>query len=651
MFRFENESFLYYLFVIVFFVIIYSLLYYRDKRRFAKYCDKQLFLQLVPQRSRVMPHIKFSLLMLALACFIIAAANPQSASKVEKGKRKGVDIMICLDVSNSMLAEDIQPNRLESSKMAISHFIDKLQGDRVGLVVFAGTSFVQLPITTDYAAAKMFVKQINTDLISAQGTDISAALLRAKDALVPDVEKDAPKEKSQNNKTATSKVILLASDGEDHVPESVETATQLAEEGIVIHTIGIGSSNGTPIPISKGKTQYKKDQNGNTVTTRLNEQVLQDIAAHGKGVYVHAVNSNMGFENILTEINNMEKTEFKDVNVTRYDSYFQYPLGLGLIFLLFESFLFVVKPKWQSRLADVRLRFGGRTAVLLLLSLMTFSCSHNSKDDDSLPSVIQEGNKAFQTAENLRNKEKATIDTSDTEADTSGFYSYSKALDCYDKAIQNEPINQNYALFNQIDAFYRQHRFDTIDSIANHLKDLATEKPFLANVDFNVGNALMQQHRYSDAAEHFKDALRKNPNDLDAKYNLVYAQKMIRAGKNQPNQGQNKQDQKQGNNNQNNQQNKDQQGQDNQQNKDQQGQNKDKNQGQNGQQNKDKKQGQGGQSQESPAQKEKREAMARQLDALQQNEKRTQDKVNKQKIYINPEDNKNGQNRKQDKDW
>ena len=185
MFRFENQQLLYWLLLVVFFIAAYIFLFVRDKRRMERYCERNLLGKLTAQTSHGMQHLKFAVLMLALVCFVFAAANPQTAGKMEKVKRKGVDIMLCLDVSNSMLATDIQPNRLDACKMAINRFIDKLTGDRVGLVVFAGKSFVQLPITTDYAAAKMFINQINTQMMPTQGTDISAALATAAAAMRP----------------------------------------------------------------------------------------------------------------------------------------------------------------------------------------------------------------------------------------------------------------------------------------------------------------------------------------------------------------------------------------------------------------------------------------------------------------------------------
>ena len=346
MFRFENENYLYGLLMIPFFIAGYILLYYIAKKRWQQFGDEALMNRLMPLRSFSTQTVKFSLLMVALVCFIFALANPQVGSALEKGMRKGVDIMIAMDISNSMLAEDIQPNRLEASKIALSRFIDQLKGDRIGLVVFAGKSFVQLPITSDYAAAKMFVNYVNPKLINEQGTDIAAAMDMAAVSMLPEL-KDGNADLNKISQLH-SKVILVVSDGEDHFPEAVEVAKQVRKLGITIHTIGIGDLRGAPIP-DKRIGSFKKDLEGNTVITRLNEDVLKDIAAVGGGIYVHASNANMGFETILDKINNMNKVDLQEITFSRYESKFQYPLALGLFFLLIETLWFSVKPRWREQ--------------------------------------------------------------------------------------------------------------------------------------------------------------------------------------------------------------------------------------------------------------------------------------------------------------
>lgn len=630
MFRFENQSVLYFLLLIVVFIIGYIFFQIKDRRRLAEYCDDKLLEKLTPQRSNGMKHLKFSLLMTALAFFIIAAANPQTVGKVEKVKRQGVDIMLCLDVSNSMLAADIQPNRLSACKMAINRFIDKLQGDRVGLVVFAGKAFVQLPITTDYAAAKMFVKQIDTKMMPVQGTDIAAALETAANALSPTDNSLTidPKENTQ-----TSKVILLASDGEDHYPESIEIADELGKNGFIIHTIGIGSTKGVPIPNKLNGTQFKKDKDGNTVITRLNEQILKTIANKGKGIYVHANNANMGFESILNEINAMDKSEIEDMNYTYYQSLFLYPLLIGFILLLIDSLLFTSKPKIKEWINRTRKQYKVTT---ILLCLITVACLTSCKDK-TRPSVIQEANSAFAEGDSLRAQNDFVPD-SIVPFDTTGNHLFAKALNLYDSAAVSEMINYNEAKFNQITAHYRLNNFDTISHLADTLSQTSLDKHFIAQVLYNKGNAYMQQQQYGAAIDAYKSSLRNNPNDMDAKYNLVYAQKMAKTHGNGQGGGQSneqKQQDQQNKQNQGNNQNKDQQNKD-QDNKQQQQQQQQGSQG-------DKKE----KGEESSAQREQRAAMMRQLDALQQNERQTQQKM----MIEKSKEDKNQNRNKQEKDW
>lgn len=625
MFRFENQQLLYWLLLVVFFIATYIFLFVRDKRRMERYCERGLLGKLTAQTSHGMQHLKFAVLMLALVCFIFAAANPQTAGKMEKVKRKGVDIMLCLDVSNSMLATDIQPNRLDACKMAINRFIDKLTGDRVGLVVFAGKSFVQLPITTDYAAAKMFINQISTQMMPTQGTDISAALATAAAAMTPELD-----EADDNADSKPSRVILVASDGEDHFPEGAMTAAELAKEGFVIHTIGIGSTKGVPIPIGAGGKQFKKDNAGNTVITRLNETTLKDIASAGGGAYVHATNANMGFETILNEINAMEKSDIEDVNFTMYESYYQYPLLVGILLLFIESLLFTTTPKIKELLAKTRRHY--KTAVLLLaVGCLFASC----KKDHTRPSALNAGNVEFAAGDSLRAHSLFEPD-SIMPFDTTGESHYTKALEIYDSTAANELVNANQTLFDQIDAHYRLNRFDTIPRMADSLRRMCGDQnpEFLANVFYNEGNSYMQQKQYGQAIQAYKEALKRNPKDMDAKYNLVYAKKMAETHGDGGGGGQNQQQQQ-------DQQKQDQQGQGkNDQQKDQQQQQQ---QGQGQQDKQQQQQGQQGQQQQQARQKD---AMMRQLDALQQNERQTQKKVNVQRV---PEDQRSRQN--QEKDW
>jgi Ca-activated chloride channel family protein len=293
---------------------------------------------LFPDVSKTKRIWKFILFLSAFSFVIIGIINPQSGSKLEEVKRKGADLMICLDVSNSMKAMDLQPNRLEKSKQAITKLIDKLEGDRIGVIVFGGEAYVQLPITTDYAASKLFLESINTDMIPTQGTAIGAAINLAVESFGKDEGKN--------------KAILIITDGENHEDDAIKAAEAAAEKGITIHTIGMGSIDGAPIPVYKNgiREGFRKDKDGNTIMTKLNQQTLQEISAAGKGIFVRATNSDSGLNYVLDAIDKMEKKEFESKIYSDYEDQFQIFIAIALLLLLVETFLTERKSKLYKKL-------------------------------------------------------------------------------------------------------------------------------------------------------------------------------------------------------------------------------------------------------------------------------------------------------------
>lgn len=281
----------------------------------------------MPNVSRTQPILKFVLFSFAIISLLIGLANLQFGSKVEEVKREGIDLMIALDVSNSMLAEDLSPNRLERSKRAIYQLIQKLHNDRLGIIVFAGQAYVQLPITTDYSSAKLFLETIGTDIIPTQGTSIGAAINLAMESF--DFE------------NGTSKSIVVITDGENHEDDANEAASEAASKDITVHTIGMGSEKGGPIPIYKKGAQidFRKDNQGNTVVTKLNESMLKEIAAAGNGSYVRASNANAGLSIIMEEIDKMEKKEFGSKSFKDYEDRFQIFLIIALFLIVIEYFI------------------------------------------------------------------------------------------------------------------------------------------------------------------------------------------------------------------------------------------------------------------------------------------------------------------------
>jgi Ca-activated chloride channel family protein len=293
----------------------------------------------MPMASELKLRTKFILFSIAITALIIGIANPQIGSKMEEVKREGVDLMIAIDLSNSMLAEDLQPNRLMRAKQSISKLIDRLDGDRIGLIVFAGDAFVQLPITTDYSAAKLFLSTINTSIVPTQGTAIGKAI--------------GLSIKSFDLKNDQSKAIIVITDGENHEDDAIKKAEEAEELGIFIHTVGMGSAEGGPIPIKNrygSVTSYQKDKEGNTIITVLNEEMLKQIAQAGGGSYIRANSTQSGLNALFKEINKMEKKEIGSKVFTDYKDRFQWFIGMAIILLIIEIMMKGRKNKWSSKI-------------------------------------------------------------------------------------------------------------------------------------------------------------------------------------------------------------------------------------------------------------------------------------------------------------
>jgi Ca-activated chloride channel family protein len=292
----------------------------------------------MPEASFSRPVIKYIIQILVLSALIIGIARPQFGSKLREVKREGVEIIIALDVSNSMMAEDIQPNRLERAKQAIAKLVDQMVNDKIGLIVFAGNAYIQMPITTDYVSAKMFLSTISPEIVPVQGTAIGSAIELGTKSFTPMAE--------------SSKALIVITDGENHEDDAVQAAQLAAEKGIKVHTIGIGLPEGAPIPVTNpsGQKTYLKDRDGNIVVSKLNERMLQQIAAAGNGVYIRSTDTRLGLNTVFDEINKMEKQEM-DVRIySDYDERFQYAFGLALILLLADLFILERKNRWLSKI-------------------------------------------------------------------------------------------------------------------------------------------------------------------------------------------------------------------------------------------------------------------------------------------------------------
>ncbi len=319
MINFAQTQYLFLLLLIPFFFLVQALVLRLRRRRIRKFGDEKLVRELMPSYAKAKVWVRLTLFSVGFFFFVIGLSRPQIGAKLKEHETKGAEIMIALDVSNSMLAEDYSPNRLERAKLAISRLVDKLRDDRIGLIVFAGNSFVQLPITTDYVSAKMFLNSISTESVPVQGTAIGEAINTAMRSFSAQSEK--------------SRAIIVITDGENHEDDPVAAAKQAAEMGVRVFTIGVGSPEGKPIPMDG---ELLKDKDGNIVVTRLDEKVLQEVAQAGNGVYVRAGNSEFGLNPIIDDIRRMEDEKYSSIVFEEYDEQFMYFLAIALFFFVIE---------------------------------------------------------------------------------------------------------------------------------------------------------------------------------------------------------------------------------------------------------------------------------------------------------------------------
>lgn len=333
MFRFGNIEYLWGLLIIPLLTVIFIWSRIARKKALRRFGNEEILKQLMPYSSKGRPVFKFIIAMLAMAFIITGIARPQFGSKLKKVKREGVELIIALDVSNSMMAEDIQPNRLERAKRAISRLIDRLKDDKIGLIVFAGEAYTQLPITSDYNSAKLFLNSVNTQIVPRQGTAIGAAVNLAVRSFTPNGQ--------------ANKAIIVITDGENHEDDAISAATNATEKGIIVHTIGMGLPEGSPIPVLRnGQKDYLKDRDGKVVVTKLDEKMLEQIASAGNGVYVRANNAQVGLNTLFDEINKMQKEEMESRVYSEYNDQFQYFFAVGLFLILFEFIILERRNKY-----------------------------------------------------------------------------------------------------------------------------------------------------------------------------------------------------------------------------------------------------------------------------------------------------------------
>ncbi len=336
--RFENQEYFYLFLLVPVFLLAFILANWHRRKKMARLGETKVLERMIPMHSKRRPWVKLVLFFLAFSSLVMAAVNPQLGFSTEDTKRSGVNIVIALDVSRSMLAEDIRPNRMERSKMAVSRLINQLENDRISLVLFAGSAVTQVPLTMDHEAAKMILRTVDTSSIQVQGTAIGAALERSI--------------ASFSFAEGGGKVIILVSDGENHQDKPMPVVERAREQDIVIHTVGVGTTQGAPIPVYQNNqlSGFLRDGEGNTVISRFDEPVLREIAEKGGGIFQTGTGADMGLNRIMKQVREMEQQEYETPQFSEYESRFHYFIALALIFLTLEFLIFERKSKWLNKI-------------------------------------------------------------------------------------------------------------------------------------------------------------------------------------------------------------------------------------------------------------------------------------------------------------
>ncbi len=493
---FQHSEYLLLLFLIpvISGIFIYAL--YQKRSVVKKIGDIELVKLLTSNHNASAYIVKFLFITVAFGILILALANLRSIIGSEKVSRNGIDVMIALDVSKSMLAQDIKPSRLDRAKQLLSRLVEKLKNDRVGIVVFAGKAYLQMPLTGDHAAAKMYLNAATTESVPTQGTVIGDALKLCN--------------ASFNSKEKKYKALILISDGEDHDEDAVKAATQMGQDGVAIYTVGIGSPQGSPI-IDETTGLLKTDKDGNTIISKLNEASLQSIAEKGSGKYVLFQNTDQVINGITSELKSIDKRNVTDDSLMNYKSWLRYFLGIAIILLIIEFFISEKKSGKNSFLKR-------KPAIALLFVFFGFNASAQIEKEKQ---EIIKGNEAYKKNE------------------------FVNALDAYGSVLEKNPENA-IAKFNQGNAFYRADKKDeAVSAYENAIKKLnnPVEK---SNAFYNKGVVLQQDKKLSECIDAYKNSLKLDPANEDARQNLQKAlqqQKQQEKQDQKKDQNKNKQDQ------------------------------------------------------------------------------------------------------------
>lgn len=492
MLRFEDSIYLWLAMLIPFMTLLMLWKEMHRRKMLKRLGDLHLVDSLIPDASAKRRWLKFILLQIAVALLIVMIARPQMGTKVSHEKRNGIESIICLDISNSMMAEDVAPNRLQKSKMLIENLVDHFSNDKIGMIVFAGDAYVQLPITSDYVSAKMFLQSIEPSLIQTQGTDIAQALDLASNSFT-----------QQKN---IGKAIIVITDGEDHEGGAMEAAKAANAKGYKVFILGIGNTAGAPIPLHGGG--YMTDNTGNTVMTALNEQMCRDIAAAGNGTYIHVDNTSTAQERLNSELAKMQKGDMESVVYSEYDEQFQAFGIIALIIIILEVCIGETINPWFSRFRFLTPKKKSAAAVMLLAAFISMSPEY-AKAQGTDRSHIRSGNRLM--------RGNAQDGASKAEVE-------------YRKAQAANAANPQ-ALYNIGCALMAQQK----DSLAMEMFDKAsrieTSKQRRAMSYHNMGVIMQRQQQYGAAIDMYKKALRLKPDDHASRYNLVLCQRQNKQNK------------------------------------------------------------------------------------------------------------------------
>lgn len=473
MFRFEDPIYLYLLALIPLLALIRFFMVHQQKKRLRKFGDPELVRQLMPNVSRFRPMVKFYLLLGALALLIVVLARPQLGTKISHEKRMGIETIICMDISNSMLAEDVTPSRLDRAKMMVENLVDHFTNDKIGLIVFAGEAFVQLPITSDYVSAKMFLSSINPSMLSTQGTDIAAAITMASHSFTQEEN--------------IGKAIIVITDGEDHEGGALEAAKEAKERGMNTYVLGVGSPNGAPIPTGTG--DYMKDNSGQTVMSALNEDMCRQLADAGSGAYIHVENNSNAQEQLDNELDKLAKKETSSTIYSDYDEQFQAVAIIVLLLLILEVCILEIKNPMLKNVSLFKRSKKVAAVGILLLVAVGMQAQSDRK-------MIRQGNKLYR---------KGNV----AEAEVS-----------YRKAVERNERNAQ-ANYNLGNALMGQRKDSLAITQLEKAAKLETNPLRRAQAYHNMG-VICQQHRmFGEAIEAYKEALRNNPTDNETRYNLA----------------------------------------------------------------------------------------------------------------------------------